>query len=271
MQATERGIVPQLVYIGKVSDNPNWKFPSHRHENVSELIFVARGRGVIKIDRQLHAVEAGDLLVYNQGVIHEECSSPACPLGVYYCGVKVPYDEKYGTDLISRDVLPQIPTHEDSEKLQSLFAALHQEFVQRKDGFEIVCSGLLTAIIALVRRMSEDRPPACKKDPDTLAARMKEYLDRNYLKHLALNDIAEAFHMNAYYLAHVFKDKYDDSPINYMLRRRMEEATRLLMHTDMKVVEIAGFLGYENANYFTNLFRKTMGESPTQFKKKGKR
>ncbi|MNP87470.1 HTH-type transcriptional activator Btr [compost metagenome] len=47
----------------------------------------------------------------------------------------------------------------------------------------------------------------------------------------------------------------------------MGEAKCLLTKTDMKVSEIAHVLGYQNANYFTILFTKTMGESPTQYKK----
>ena len=73
--------------------------------------------------------------------------------------------------------------------------------------------------------------------------------------------------MNPYYLSHVFNDMYNDSPINYLISRRMGEGKRLLINTNMKVREIASLLGYENPNYFTRIFTKTMGESPLQFKR----
>lgn len=45
----------------------------------------------------------------------------------------------------------------------------------------------------------------------------------------------------------------------------------MLLNTNMRINEIAEFLGYDNANYFTILFTKTMGESPTKYKKNEKR
>ncbi|EFM12596.1 transcriptional regulator, AraC family [Paenibacillus curdlanolyticus YK9] len=56
-----------------------------------------------------------------------------------------------------------------------------------------------------------------------------------------------------------------------MLQRRMGEAKRLLVNTNLKVGGIARLLGYENANYFTIHFTKTMREPPTQYKKNEKR
>jgi YesN/AraC family two-component response regulator len=55
-----------------------------------------------------------------------------------------------------------------------------------------------------------------------------------------------------------------------MIYRRMGEAKRLLINTEMKVREIAKLVGYENANYFTMFFTKTMGESPLQYKSERK-
>ncbi|WP_150274026.1 AraC family transcriptional regulator [Paenibacillus tepidiphilus] len=259
---------PALAYIGRAGGKPDWRFPAHQHEDVSEIVFIAHGEGVIKINGQPFAVQAGDMLIYNQGIIHEECASPICPLDMYYCGLV--HAGKPGGEpelLIPADASPYIRTREKADHIRYLFDMLYAESGEQAEGYEAVCSGLLTALITLIRRMTDTQVKPCKKDPDALAVSLKEYLDEHYLCHLSLNDIAGFFHMNAYYLAHVFKKKYNDSPINYMLRRRMGEAKRLLVNTDMKIREIADFLGYENANYFSILFTKTMGESPTQFKR----
>jgi len=272
MGNTRTETTPTLVYIGKVSGHPSWNFPSHAHEDLSEMIFISDGEGLIKIDGQPYVVEQGDLLIYNQGIIHEECSSPICPLNTYYCGVtNLKIEGLSGNSIIPEGATPHIKTKAYGDKIKTIFSFLHEESTSKGKGYEIICESLLLTLLTWIQRMVEIDKGLPKKDPDALAVQIKAFLDQNYLKHMKLRDISEAFHMNAYYLSHVFKKKYNDSPINYMLYRRMGEAKRLLINTDMKIGEIAHFLGYENANYFTILFTKTMGESPTQCKKNGRR
>ncbi|UOK63094.1 AraC family transcriptional regulator [Paenibacillus sp. FSL k6-2145] len=257
----------RLLYIGKVNGNPNWNFPSHMHEDISEMVYVSDGEGVIKINEHPYTVKKGDLLIYNQGVIHEQCTSPECPLSLYYCGIANIYSDGTQTEhIIPENASPYIETKEYASRIGELFEFMYEESSNHKTGYEKICEGLLGVLLAIVQRLAQPNASQ-KQDSDHLAVRIKDFLDENYLQHLKLQDMAAYFHMNPYYLSHVFKDKYDDSPIRYIVYRRMGEAKRLLTTTDMKVSEIAHILGYQNANYFTILFTKTMGESPTQYKK----
>lgn len=233
------------------------------------MIYISEGEGLIRVDGQPYVVKQGDLLIYNQSVIHEECSSPICPLNTYYCGVaNINFEGLCDNYIIPAGAMPQIKTKEYADKINAIFSFMYEESVNQGKGYELICKSLLVTLLALIQRLVLVEEEAPKNDPDALAVLIKAFLDQNYLKHMHLKDIANSFHMNAYYLSHVFKKKYNDSPINYMLYRRMGEAKRLLLNTDMKIGEIAQFLGYENANYFTILFTKTMGESPTQYKKR---
>lgn len=267
MSKTRKVTSSHLLYIGKVNGNPNWNFPSHMHEDSSEMVYVSDGEGIIKINEHPYTVKKGDLLIYNQGVIHEQCTSPVSPLSLYYCGIANIYSD--GTQmehLIPENASPYIETKEYASRIGQLLEFMYEESSNQKTGYEKICEGLLGVLLAIVQRLTQ--PNASKKqDSDHLAVRIKEFLDENYLQHLKLQDIAAYFHMNPYYLSHVFKDEYDDSPIRYIVYRRMGEAKRLLTTTDMKVSEIAHVLGYQNTNYFTILFTNTMGESPTQYKK----
>lgn len=47
----------RLLYIGKVQGNPNWNFPSHMHEDISEMVYVSDGEGVIKINGYPYTVK----------------------------------------------------------------------------------------------------------------------------------------------------------------------------------------------------------------------
>ena len=256
----------KLLYIGRIIERTNWSFPSHHHPNWSEVIFVVKGEGVVTISGERYAVQEGDLLVYNQGIIHEEYSSRTNPLETYYCGISHPNRSL----LIPLENRPIIKTKHNRITIESLFALLYEESQQQREEYQEASEYLLMTLMIWVRRLSEleQSTKRLDRDSESLAIRIKDYLDLNYLRHISLNDIAAAFHMNSFYLSHVFRSKYNDSPINYILNRRMGEAKQLLVQTKMKVSEIAQVLGYENTNYFTILFKRIMGESPSQFRKR---
>lgn len=255
----------KLIYIGRIIERPNWSFPCHQHSNFSELIFVVKGEGVVTIGGERYAIQEGDLLIYNQGIVHEEYSSLTNPLETYYCGIshsERPY-------LIPSEHRPLIKTKEYRDAIQSLFTLIYDESQLQKEQYNEASEYLLMTLMIWIRRLSElDNSKNSDRDAESLAIRIKEFLDLNYLRHISLSEIADAFHMNPYYISHVFHRKYNDSPINYILNRRMAEAKQMLVQTKMKVSEIAQLLGYENSNYFTILFTRMMKESPTQFRKR---
>jgi AraC-like DNA-binding protein len=72
--------------------------------------------------------------------------------------------------------------------------------------------------------------------------------------------------MNKYYLSHAFKREYGVSPINYMITRRIEESKYLLAETDLSMSQIAQLLGFSSLSYFSQVFRKTQGISPMEYR-----
>ena len=105
------------------------------------------------------------------------------------------------------------------------------------------------------------------KEP-SLATKVKIYIDKNYNENISLKSIAEAVNANQYYLSHIFK--MEMSPIRYVTCRRIGEAQNLLINTNLNITEIALNVGYTNSNYFQNVFRKAVGLTPGNYRKKWK-
>ena len=104
----------------------------------------------------------------------------------------------------------------------------------------------------------------------SLSDKVKNYIDQHYSEAISLEEIAKAVKANKYYLAHVFKNKTGFSPLHYVSRRRLGEAQNLLINTDMSITQIAATVGYNNSNYFQNIFRRYMGMTPGYYRKKWK-
>ncbi|PYI52164.1 response regulator [Paenibacillus flagellatus] len=94
-----------------------------------------------------------------------------------------------------------------------------------------------------------------------------EWLDRHYMEPCGLTETAETFHMSGTYFSKLFKKETGETFTNYVTKVRMEKAKMMLCNTDMKVFEIAAAVGYDDPNYFTNVFNRTQNVSPTEFRK----
>lgn len=96
-----------------------------------------------------------------------------------------------------------------------------------------------------------------------------EYIQKNMCDYgLTLNKIAAHFYMNPSYLSRVFKQKKGVSFKDYLNKIRMEKALEYIRNTDLKAYEIGEKIGIPDGNYFSTSFKKYMGMSVTDYKKK---
>lgn len=85
---------------------------------------------------------------------------------------------------------------------------------------------------------------------------------------ITLKEAAEKVHLNACYLSQLFKQKTGQNFIDYVTGLRMKEAEKLLSHTHLRIYEIAERLGFSDISYFSNMFKKYCGQSPSEFRKR---
>lgn len=102
-----------------------------------------------------------------------------------------------------------------------------------------------------------------------LIKKVKNYIKNHYTQRgLSLNQIAEANHISSNYLSNLFKQETGKNVWDYVIKLRMEESRYLWLNTDMKVYEISDHIGYESADHFSRVFKKSFGESPSKMKKR---
>jgi len=97
---------------------------------------------------------------------------------------------------------------------------------------------------------------------------VKDYIDVHYKERIILDDLAEMFFINKYYLSKIFKEQFG-IPVNaYVLQIRITQAKQLLRFTDQTVERIGIEVGLKDANYFTRMFKKIEGMTPGEYRKK---
>lgn len=94
------------------------------------------------------------------------------------------------------------------------------------------------------------------------------YVGENYgNSELRVTDVAKYVGLSPNYFSKVFAEEMNISFTDYLIEKRMQEAQRLLLYTSCSNSEIAERVGYPNASYFSNVFKKYTGFTASQFKK----
>lgn len=95
-----------------------------------------------------------------------------------------------------------------------------------------------------------------------------EYMHAHYSENISSDDIAKVVGLSVSQLNRKFKSTMNSSPINYLLKVRIEKAIERLLKTDETITEIAFACGFNNQTYFNRQFKKINGLSPRDYRKK---
>ena len=94
------------------------------------------------------------------------------------------------------------------------------------------------------------------------------YIDHNFQTNIKLETIAPLFGYNSAYLGKIFNKTVGESFNSYVDHVRINYSKELLLQNKLKVYEIAEQVGYKNVDYFHKKFKKYVGESPAEYRKK---
>lgn len=94
---------------------------------------------------------------------------------------------------------------------------------------------------------------------------VKKYIKSHIEEHLSLNEVAAVFGISPNYLSQLFSKYNDQGFSEYINICKINEGKRLLSEQNLKVYEVADMLGFESAFYFSKVFKKVEGISPTEY------
>lgn len=259
--STETELPFYVVGIGSIDREYHVKrdegYPYH------QIIYTTRGEGVLYVGGQEYTIKAGMGYYLPKNVPHEYYTEQEIwenhwivfdGYGVEkilelidFCGAKV--------FSISDMAVPEAIFKKMLYLLKSnSFYSGHQ------------CSGLLYQFLLEINRYVNLQTSA--QDAGKLAQLKPviDYLNDNYNEDITLRELAKIISLSPQYLCRLFKECYDLRPFEYLARRRIQEAKRLLITEDMSVNEIASKVGYNDCSYFCAVFKKHEMLSPVEFR-----
>ena len=103
-------------------------------------------------------------------------------------------------------------------------------------------------------------------DPETTLLRAKGFIDLNYAQPLDLEKIACQANFSRYHFLRLFRRTFDETPHQYLTRRRIERARELLTTTELSVTDVCLEVGYQSLGSFSSLFQRHAGHSPQNYR-----
>ncbi|MFK7946920.1 MAG: helix-turn-helix domain-containing protein [Saprospiraceae bacterium] len=98
------------------------------------------------------------------------------------------------------------------------------------------------------------------------AVQLKEVIELHLFSNLKLNQLAKLCNQGLSSFKREFKKEFNDSPTNYIIGKKIEKAKELLSMTKLSINEIAYEVGFQDQLYFTRLFKKRTGTTPSNFR-----
>lgn len=148
------------------------------------------------------------------------------------------------------------------ENTLELIRKIYRLYQEKPGWFELEVMSCISALICRLRT-ELDLSREQELDAGWLALRqMVGYLQLHYERVIRLEEIAAAGAVCRSKCCRLFREKLNTTPMAYLNRYRLEKAREMLLTTPDSITKIANRCGFDNPSYFTEMFRKTYGETP---------
>lgn len=231
-----------------------------------QILYIASGKAHFYFNGEEQIIHAGNMIVYRPK--EEQC--------YYYYGTD--HTEVYWvhfTGYEAKNLLRKYGIADNMHIIHTgtsldykrLFLQMIRELKLCKDDYEELLSNHLMHLFILIHRRMNASPhgkqPLLMEEMDAAV----RYFHENYHRPICIENYAASRHMSVSWFIRNFKTYTDSTPAQYILSLRISNAQSLLESTCYNVTEIASIVGYDNPLYFSRLFKKQSGMSPSEFRK----
>lgn len=253
--------------------------PAHRHDRGFQVHIIETGRLDLKLDGVVYQVEAPVLFYTPPTVPHAFRTDNVAQ------GHVLTVDRDLVLEALDRDrsldpgqasrprclSLGAGGTWRRGREIRRLLRVLRAETEAPGPGATTVIESLATLILIAILRLDGNRAPLelpdQRRHDQLLFRRFGELAESHFADHRPLAWYAGKLAVTETRLTKLCGRVGGKPPKTILLDRSMLQARRLLAFTGLSVIEIAATLGYDDASYFSRLFRLRHGRSPLQFRR----
>ncbi len=241
----------------------------HYH-NYFEIFFLLSGKCRFLLNDRVSYLERGDFVLITPGSLHHALYdlAPCEILTLYFKRTHIAHGLPAEDAESPRSFLGSIPTLYQ-ERFTLLLNRMLSEGTVNDEYTEHFMECYLHELLLMLMRysvMNEEEPELLNaRDADILTA--TKYIYRNYKKPLTLAEVSAEAALSPTYFSKKFKQTTGMGFKEYLNFVRLRHAQTALLTTDSSITDIALENGFNDSNYFKDLFKKVYGKSPREYRK----
>lgn len=220
--------------------------PIHKHAYY-EIVYYGSCSGTVEIGNRSYKFHRDCIALIYPNVFHGEHHTHGGNLSFV------------GFDTDFPDMPPQGIFYAENEHIHRLIKEIYSEIKHQERNFDLMLSAKIAEILVYLSRCSDEKGSILKD-----ISFVKNYIDENYNGKIDFNLLASLCGYSYSTLRHKFKLLYGDSPQNYLIKVRLENAYNLLKTGEFNCTEICYRCGFSNSSQFSKMFKQKYGVSPRE-------
>ncbi len=278
-------VFPITYYCDELATLPNREGPLHWHPDF-EIATAVSGVLDFQVGRQHIMLEAGDSIFVNGNMLHgiKQLSGnvPDPMPNIVFSGAAIAPEtsaiyHKYIHPIACCDTLPFIVFKQKNgwhDEVNRLLRNIYCEMAEQGPCYEMAVQRELSSIFESIFSNFEDLPKSentrIQINAQVRLQKMLSYIYEHYAEAVTLEDIAGAANISRSEAGRCFNAYMDCSPVDVLIRYRLQTAHRLLSEKTLTLREISSACGFNSVNYFSRRFRQAYGYTPGQNRTLGK-
>ena len=245
-------MVFQHIYIDKIQ--------AEEHTSICEssgFVVVLSGKVTMNVEGTAYILEPGMLLHVPKGANLTKKSVEGKTVQVAFV-----YYRTLREDSVSSNEHFKVQV-ENKEAIIHSILELKKFNEQPAATAELKCQLLF---LTLLNTIVEGARQHDEKENDYSIEEILHFIHKHYQEHLSVTDIANRFNIERRHLAYIFKRYTGMSPLNYLTEYRIRRSKELLRREDYSITKVAELVGFEDNLYFSRIFKKRTGYSPSAYR-----
>ncbi len=256
----------QVTHIGHFGPAPD-HFVERQHGTAEFiLIYCLAGQGHCKTGGRDWPIATGDAIILRPRAAHTYHAHPGDPWTIFWF---------HFTGERAADYLAALGLEEDSPILHAprpnaLRQAFEESYRHALHGFSdsslLGLSTGLARLVGLLRIYSRPRGLRTHRTEDRVLSAIRR-MQAEPTRAWSLDELATEAGMSAPYFCEMFRKQVGCPPMQFVIRQRIQMACALMHEPGLSIAQIAARTGYEDAYYFSRLFRRHTGQSPQEYRR----
>lgn len=255
----------------------HYAFFKHAHDS-AEIYFIRSGTCRMQIQDNVVECKPNDAIMILPLVVHSfSTDQEACAFDHIHVRTEgllqyVLHDHRYmDGHLPYFDPFTTYIKADGDTRMQRLFQQLIQD-VDDHSPYMLIYQNLhIMELITYIKEKGKQFEAISKKSFDKnkyeIISFTYNYIHRNYAEKILIEDIAKELNMSTRYLSKLFFEASNQTILNYMNTYRINQAIHRMSSTDEKLTDIAVAVGLSDAQHFSKLFHKMIGDTPSNYRK----